>query len=346
MKYPTISVIMPTFNSEATIELTLFNVRNQDYPQENIEIVIVDGGSIDKTKQIISKFKVKWINVDPKKQNVELNKAVGIQKAKGELLLMLDDDNIFPNKSVLKKMVQPFLDYKDMVGVETLRYFYTPKATLLNRYIALFGVADPLAFYLGKADRMSYIYDSYSKKYDPMDLGDYYLVHFNKNNFPTIGANGFMIRKNILLKYADAKPGKYFHIDVNYDLISKGFNTYAFVKDSIYHMSSTGNVVNYFKRKMLFMKQYYLTEDNALLLSKRRYILYEKKDFWKLVYFVIISLTIIVPLIDSIRGFIKIHDRAWFLNPILSFGFVLIYGYVIIEHKIKLFVNKFLGKLI
>lgn len=338
--FPTISVVIPTFNSQATIKKCLSSIRNQGYLQKNIEIIIADGGSTDRTRKIVSMFNIKWIDIDSKKQNVEYNKSIGIQEAKGELLLMLDHDNVLPNNNLLNKMVQPFLEHKDLVGVETLRYYYDPRTTLLDRYFALFGVNDPLAFYLGKADRMSYIYDTYHKKYYPKDCGNYYLVSFTKNNLPTIGANGFMIRKKTLLRYADATPGNYYHIDVNADLISKGFNTYAFVKDSINHLSGHGRVGYYLKRKMLFMKQYYLTENNVLLQSARRYSLYEKKDFWKLIYFIVISLTLIVPLFDSIRGYLKIHDKAWFLNPILCFAFVVLYGYVIIEYKLKLLINK------
>ena len=267
---------------------------------------------------------------------------MAIKKAKGDLLLMLDHDNILPNQNLIKKMIQPFLDNKNMVGVETLRYYYDPNATILDRYIGLFGVADPLALYLGKADRLSFIYDTYYSKYKPIDMGDYYIVRFNKNNIPTIGANGFMIRKDLLLNNADTRPGKYFPIDVNVDLIRKGLNTYAFVKDSISHLSGHGSVGYYLKRRMLFMKQFYLSDKNIYLQKGRRYSLYEKKDFWRLVYFIIISLTLIIPLIDSFRGYRKVHNFAWFIHPILCFGFVVIYGYVMIEHQLKLLIHNFL----
>lgn len=336
MNYPTISVIIPTFNSKSTLARCLSSIRMQNYPQDKIRIILADGGSRDNTKEIASSYKVTWIDVDPKKQNVEYNKSTGIQKAKGELLLMLDHDNILPDKNLLKRMVEPFLKHKDMVGVETMRYHYDPKATLLDRYFSLFGVNDPLPFYIGKADRVSFIYDEYYKKYNPKDCGDYYLVRFQKENIPTIGANGFMVRRKILLANADVKPGKFFPIDVNVDLIRKGFNTYAFIKGSIIHLSGRGSVVYFLKRRMLFMKQYYLSENNMSLQKARRYSVYEQKDFFKLLYFIIISITFIVPIYHSVRGYIKVRDNAWFIHPVLCFGFVIMYGYVMIEHQFRL----------
>lgn len=338
-EYPSISVVVPTFNSEKTIELCLESIREQNYPQKKIEIIIADGGSTDKTLQAVKKFNTKLIKVDPKKQNVEFNKSMGIKKAKGELILMMDHDNILQSNNLLAKMVKPFLEIKELVGVETLRYHWSRNLTLLDRYFALFAVTDPLAYYLGKADRLSYIYDSYYKKYYPKDLGDYYLVKFNKNNIPTIGANGFMVKRKLLIDNADIRPGNYFPIDVNVDLIKKGFKTYAFIKDSITHIAGHGNIIYYLKRRMVFVKQFYLSDESSTQ-HKRRYSVYQKGDFLKLIFFILISITFIIPLIDSIRGFVKVRDVAWFIHPIICVGFVLMYGYVIIEHQFRILKKK------
>ena len=340
MKYFKISVIIPTFNSQKTIEQALKSIRLQNYPQDKIEIIIIDGGSTDETKKIVKKYNVRLLITDPKKQNVEYNKSVGIKQAKGELLLMIDHDNILPHKDLLKKMVLPFIEDKEMVGVETLRYHYDKSLSMLDRYFALFAVTDPLAFYLRKADRLSFIYEDYYKKYNPIDKGKYYLVKFDKNNIPTIGANGFLVNRKILIENANISPEKYFPIDVNVDLIRKGFNTYAFIKDSITHVAGHGNVGFYLKRRMMFMKQYYLSENNISLQNARRYSVYERKDLLGLIYFILISLTLIVPFIDSIRGFVKIRDSAWFIHPILCFGFVIMYGYVILDHQASAYIKK------
>ncbi|HVZ66639.1 MAG TPA: glycosyltransferase [Patescibacteria group bacterium] len=334
MKNLSISIIIPTFNSARTIEACLKSIVKQNYPKTKIEIIIVDGGSKDSTKNIVKKYPVKWIEVDPRIQNVELNKSIGIQKSKNDLVFLIDHDNVLIDKNLINEMVRPFIENADVIGAETLRYYYDARRSILDRYIALFAVTDPFAFYLGKADRLSYIYSKPDRKYNAKDCGGYYLINFNSNNLSTIGANGFMIRRDLLTKYAKSDPSHFYHTDVNLDLIKKGYKTYAFTKNSIAHFGGRGSIYSYLMRRMLFMRQYYLGQDK-LLKTKRRYSLYTKKDFWKLIYIIIISLTFIKPTIDSLRGYLKIHDSAWFINPVLCFGFVVVYGYVVIEHKFK-----------
>jgi len=339
-KNPTISVVIPTYNSAQTIGRCLASIRNQKYPQRLVHILLVDGGSTDQTKKIAQKYNVEWIRVDKKKQNVEYNKSIGIAKAKGELILMVDHDNIFPDDTILVSMVGPFFKHKDLVGVETLRYHYDNKANVLDRYFALFGVNDPLAYYLGKADRISYITDEIPKRYHPKDKGAYYLVRFTPSHIPTVGANGFLIRRKTLITHAKVSPDMFFPIDVNVDLIRKGYSTYAFTKNAILHLSGSGDVLYYLKRRMLFMRQYHLGEHSLTLKKTRRYSLYDKGDFGKLVLFVILGLTFIVPLIDSIKGYRKLQDPAWFINPFLCFAIVIIYGFVIIDHQVRLLIRK------
>src|SRR3990170_8335338 len=53
---PSISVVTPTFNSEKTLEQCLNSIANQDYPQELVEVIIVDAGSDDRTLEIAHKY--------------------------------------------------------------------------------------------------------------------------------------------------------------------------------------------------------------------------------------------------------------------------------------------------
>lgn len=332
MRKPTfVSFIIATFNSAKTLDGCLESIDIQNYPKNNIEIIIADGGSTDDTFKIAKKYNAKIIHVNSEKQGAEYNRAIGAAAARNEILAFVDHDNILPHENWLKKMVEPFQGEEAVVGVETIRYFYDKKDSLLGRYFSLFGVNDVLPFYLGKADRLSYLYNKPQdygtfKKCKVIERGNYYIVDFLKDQIPTLGSNGFLIRKKILFENAKTDPDHFFHIDVNVDLIKKGFSKYAFIKDSIIHKTQERGIFDYLSRRKMFMERYHFVN-----YSNRRYSVYEKKDFFKLIIFVFISLTVVKPFIDSTRGYIKIHDLAWFLHPFISFTLLIVYGYAVFK---------------
>lgn len=344
IKYPTISVVIATHNSSRTIGRCLQSIRDQTYPQEKIEIIIADGASGDTTKEIALRYEVRWIDVPAKRQNAEYNKATGIAAARHEIIAMIDHDNVLPHVRWFQHMVAPLVAHKEVVGVETLRYHYDSRASLLDRYFALLGAGDPLVWYLGKADRLSYIYGRYNASGMVKDCGGYYTVRFKPDTMPTIGANGFLVRRAILMMHAKISPGMYFDMDVNVDLIIKGHDTFAFVKDSILHLTGYGSIWSFLKRRMLFIGQYQRGRDKTSDKPVRRYGILSTKDIFRLGLSILICATIIIPLIDSLRGFRKIRDIAWFLHPLLSFSFVGLYSWVIIKHQITFYAKKLLAK--
>jgi len=330
-QFPRISVIIATFNSGRTLDRCLTSLRTQNYPQQQVELIIADGGSTDRTPAIAKKYKAKIIKVPKEKQNAEYNKGYGLQYTNGEYILFIDHDNILFHKNWLKKMLRPLLLYKDLVAVEPLRYHYDPSLTLLNRYFALYGVNDPVPYYLGKADRMDYIHDRYNLLGKSEDKGDYYLVEFDKNkpkHLPTLGANGFLIRKKFLNK-AQTAPEKYFHIDINVDLVKLGFTKYAFIKDDIIHLTNS-SLISFLKRRVQFVNQYYMEN-----LALRRYSVYEPEDRWRLIIFIFYAVTLVKPIVDSVRGWRKVKDAAWFIHPFMCFVVVLLYGLAILKASLK-----------
>ncbi len=320
-KLLSISVVIATFNSARTIKQSLESVRNQNYPQELIEIVISDGGSTDKTLTIVKKYNVRIVNVPNELQNAEYNKGLGVNAAKNDILLLLDSDNILPHKEWIKKMVIPFIENKEVVGVEPLRFHYDPKMTLLDRYFSLLGGNDPVAYYLNKDSHLSWAFDTYNLYGQYKDMGAYYLVKFAPDKVPALGGNGAAMRRKLLLKEASADPDNFFHIDVNVDLVRKGFNTYGIFKDSIIHLSNN-SVIRFLKRRRYYIEKYHFED-----MRKRRFSVYEApKDNFNLVKYCVYSATFVKPLYDSVRGYSKIHDVAWFLHPLMCFAMLVIYG--------------------
>ena len=95
-----ISVIIPTYNRGNIIENSIISVLNQTYT--NLEVLIIDDGSTDNTKEIIDKFddnRIKYIKL---KNNYGGSNArnIGIKSATGKFISFQDSDDIFYPKKL------------------------------------------------------------------------------------------------------------------------------------------------------------------------------------------------------------------------------------------------------
>lgn len=337
MKSPalTVSIIIATYNSSRTLSLCLESVGRQKYPKHKIDIIIADGGSHDATLKIAKKFGAKVVAVDPAKQNAEYNKGVGLSKARGEIVLFLDHDNIMPHDEWLSCLMYPFTRDANIIGVEPLRFHYDPKMTILDRYFALMGGSDPVVYYLGKNSHLTWASDSYNLLGEARDKGKYYAVAYTADALPALGGNGAALRRDKLIKYAQSDPDHFIHTDVVFDMVAAGFGSYAFIKDSIIHLTNN-RVMPFLKRRKYFIEQYQFTNKNV-----RRYAIFDPaRDTGKLLYYIFISLTLIVPFVDALKGYRKVRDVAWFLHPMFSFVYTYMYGWAVIERRLK---HVFLG---
>lgn len=326
-KLPSVSFVTCTLNSQKTLKECLDSVVNLDYPKELIEVIVVDGGSKDKTLEIIKNYPFCRL-VTENTGRPEAATAIGYNEAKNELLVNYPSDNVIPDTAWLKRMVAPFREDEEIAGVETLHYTHVKTDTPLNRYFSLFGMNDPVAYYLNKCDRAPYSKTGWHLKTPFKDKGDYIVTEFNQKNLPTMGANGFIIKREVA-QLVTNEPLKFFHIDSCYDLVGMGYTKFAFVKTSIWHR--TGEEFRKFvQRKVRYAGVYFKDKD------LRRYHLYNpKNDKLKLVIFIVLSITLVEPLLQSIRGYAKIRDPAWFLHPILCFITVVLYFYATVINKLR-----------
>ena len=314
-----VSVVIPTLNSSRTLGDCLSSIRMQEYPQEKIEILVVDGGSTDDTQKIAEAHDCVFIE-GGYRENQEARKGVGLHAAKNEIVAYIDSDNILPDKNWFIQMIQPFIEDKEIVGTQTLRYSVVEDFPAFSRYCALLGANDPVAFYLGKSEKLSWVYDEWgltSKKYETKD---FFVVDFTERNLPTVGANGYFIYKDILLK-SDCSPENFFHIDVILDLVKMGYTTYAMVKNEIMH-DTAATLQNLSKRRVKYFKEYAPTHSN------RRYILFDFarfRDIFNLAKFIFFTITLVQPILFSIRGYLKKKDCAWFLHPLVCWNFLIAY---------------------
>lgn len=114
MSKPLVSIVISTKNEEKNIENCLKSIVFQTYPKENIEIIVVDNSSTDKTKEISQKFTNKVFDKGPER-SAQRNYGM-LEKSSGEYLMFLDADMIL-SPDVIEKCVKKMEGAKDVVGI-------------------------------------------------------------------------------------------------------------------------------------------------------------------------------------------------------------------------------------
>ena len=108
-----ITIITVTYNSESTINDTIISVLNQSY--NDIEYIIVDGCSKDRTVDIIKEYepkfkgRLKWISEKDKGIYDAMNK--GIRMATGDIIGILNSDDFFTSNDVISTVYETFEKY-------------------------------------------------------------------------------------------------------------------------------------------------------------------------------------------------------------------------------------------
>lgn len=95
-----LSVICPIYNEEKYISQFLDSISQQDYPKDDLEILLVDGMSKDRTRDIISEYANKYPClrlVDNPQQTVPYAMNNGIKSAKGDVIIRLDAHAEYPS---------------------------------------------------------------------------------------------------------------------------------------------------------------------------------------------------------------------------------------------------------
>lgn len=100
MEKPRVSIIVPTYNSSATLAHCLKSVRNQSYSP--IEIIIVDSGSIDATISIAARYGARIIRQE---SGAALARNIGIANSTGRYVFFIDSDQVL-STSVVEECVR------------------------------------------------------------------------------------------------------------------------------------------------------------------------------------------------------------------------------------------------
>jgi glycosyltransferase involved in cell wall biosynthesis len=188
MKKILLSIITPTLNNQKDIRRFFRSLENQDFPKRKLEIIIADGGSTDSTREIANRYGANIIY--NKEVFADIGVSLGMERARGELFMVLASDNIFKSKNAISKMVEVF-ENKEIYAAFP-KQISDSRDTVFSKYINTF--TDPASHFVYGYASNPRTFDKVYKKVE--DNGKYSIFDYmSSDTIPLIAfAQGFTVR--------------------------------------------------------------------------------------------------------------------------------------------------------
>lgn len=312
-----VSILIPTLNSGRTLDECLSAIRMQDFPRDQMEIVVADAGSTDETLAIARRHGVDRIVPNPLRTG-EAGKAAAIRASRGDLLALIDSDNVLPDPQWLRRMTAPFAD-PSIQGAEPISYTCRPSDPALTRYFALLGMNDPLCLFLGNYDRTCGITGRWTGlPVRQEDRGDFLLLTLEEPLLPTIGANGFVFRRSLLDRVSWTPY--FFDIDVVHQAVASGCPRFAKVKTGIVHLYC--GTLSLFARK----QQRRIRDFLHFSTTRQRTYPWRRQNRAAIFRFALCTALALPLLVQQARGMRRQPDPAWWYHVPVCWITLWVYG--------------------
>jgi glycosyltransferase involved in cell wall biosynthesis len=299
---PSIDVVLPTYNSEGSLPAALASLAGQDYEGE-VRVLCIDGGSTDRSREIAAAHGATVI--DNPERNEEEARALGLEAARADLVLLLDADNELVGRDWLQRLVGAIGVAPDVVSADCLFHAWRAQDPPVTRLCALIGGTDPLAIDLGWADRWAHHRDRWTGfEVETEAVGDVLVVRIDPERPPPMGSNGFLVAREPLLA-TQYRP--FVHSDVVGDLAAAGHRFARVRQGVVHHYAPT---LRLYARKALRRAR----RTVAGVPAQRRGLRVSKGA---LAVRVLYAVTLIGPVLDAVRGYRSHPDPAWALLPLL-----------------------------
>jgi glycosyltransferase involved in cell wall biosynthesis len=119
---PSVSVIIPVLNAERDIRTALTTLLAMDYPRELLEVIVVDNGSTDRTREVVQEFPV-TLMVEERAGNAYIARNAALPRATGDLVAFTDGDCIIDPQWLRAAVIAMQQEKADMVGGNILFTF-------------------------------------------------------------------------------------------------------------------------------------------------------------------------------------------------------------------------------
>ncbi len=300
---PKISFIIPTYNAQVYIEKCLRSIQKQDYPKKNIEILIIDGGSSDRTLEIAKSFDATILS--NRRKLAEYGVQIGVLNARGDLIVIFASDNELVGDDWIRKVVNVF-DKDANISAAWGRLVSGENDSSINRYFELIQ-SDPLNWFLNKN------LDRYKRK-STTNYEGCFIFEVDLTKPLVWGANGLVYRTE-KIREIWTQEGYLGDNDAFQCMIERGDNRIAYFDVPFvyhHHVAKFGDWIVKWERNF-----------TQHLLDKRK----TRNMNWvftdnfklKLFFWMVYSLLPFFSFLDSVRNMIRDRHIYWLYHAPASF---------------------------
>jgi len=304
-----ITFAMPTLNAARTIERALQSIRSQSIPQHQLEILVIDGGSTDATREIALRYgAVVLENPDVVPESA---KFIALQHARGDYFIEMDSDEYFLSNDQLQRRLDFFQANPEIQCMLTDRLLTPPHADIACAYLN--GVGDPFTYFVYRLKGS--VIQTFRKNREAFgDRGEMQLFRFAQGDLLPIADGGasMVSLKYVRLAFADHLNEKSFASTICGDVIAKSRVVGCIRGDDILH-DSTARLSGYLKK--LKFRVVNNVHDAARSGYSARAVVNKTLQRRKLL-FPLYCLSIVLPLLDTIFLSISRRSAAFLLHPL------------------------------
>lgn len=306
MNWPAVDIVIPTLNCEFTLLKCLESLRNQQY-SGNVRIMVIDGGSSDRTIKIAKDFGCEVIVLPGVYSNgVSGARNQSLKFLTGDLYWQIDSDNIVLGNKALYRLVLPFIDSEN-INITVPYITWLNDQSPLDKFLSFFELQQI------KTMEQSGIRNNGYQVIDNMSYGI---------------TNGSLIRRAALEKVG----GYDSDIRVLKRLQAKGLSRGAIVEDAKYIHFQGGNLRKWYRKQVKRIQ--FFGKFQKLELDS--YFIDRTQDYRR------VPLAASVRLVNCSFILLKQKSDFWYYGILI----LLLYFYMPVTHPFTFFRTffKFLGK--
>lgn len=307
MGRPFFSIVIAAYNSERTIEYTLQSIRGQSIDQNELEILVVDGGSTDATKEIAVRYGAQIY--DNPNRLPEHAKAIGTRHASGHYIVRMDSDEEFSYHTQLQDKMDFLKKNPELKVLISNRYISGRKDVcgICAEYMNTLG--DPFSYfvYRTKIDKC----ETYRRNII-REEGKFILMKFEPCDiYPLVDSATSVISLDYMReKYSDIYDSVKF-ICRAYDQIISDTKLCGCIKgDDIKHNCSSTLKVYFSKLKFRVINNLFYKDESGFSAKEGM----NNKLKYRKILFGLYVLIFPLPILDSVRLSIIYKDLTYLLH--------------------------------